>query len=303
MSIMNTKTKKLIIVLGPTASGKTSLAVEIAKNKKTEIISCDSRQFFKEMSIGTAIPTKNQLKEIQHHFIHHISINEEYNAGLFETGALLALEEIFKQSEYAIMVGGSGLYINAICNGIDAIPQVPKLIRQKLVDEYNCKGLEWLQKKAIDINKNILEKIDKNNPQRLIRYLEVFEFTGKEIQSFYKKTKTKRNFEIIKVGISIEREHLYKRINNRVDLMIADGLLEEVKSLKHLKHKNPLQTVGYREIFDFLDNKITFKKAIEEIKQNTRRLAKRQMTWFRKDKEIKWIDINSKEIKIAISEL
>ena len=191
MSIMNTKTKKLIIVLGPTASGKTSLAVEIAKNKKTEIISCDSRQFFKEMSIGTAIPTKNQLKEIQHHFIHHISINEEYNAGLFETGALLALEEIFKQSEYAIMVGGSGLYINAICNGIDAIPQVPKLIRQKLVDEYNCKGLEWLQKKAIDINKNILEKIDKNNPQRLIRYLEVFEFTGKEIQSFYKKTKTK----------------------------------------------------------------------------------------------------------------
>jgi tRNA dimethylallyltransferase len=303
MSIMNTKTKKLIIVLGPTASGKTSLAVEIAKNKKTEIISCDSRQFFKEMSIGTAIPTKNQLKEIQHHFIHHISINEEYNAGLFETGALLALEEIFKQSEYAIMVGGSGLYINAICNGIDAIPQVPKLIRQKLVDEYNCKGLEWLQKKAIDINKNILEKIDKNNPQRLIRYLEVFEFTGKEIQSFYKKTKTKRNFEIIKVGISIERENLYKRINNRVDLMIADGLLEEVKSLKHLKHKNPLQTVGYREIFDFLDNKITFKKAIEEIKQNTRRLAKRQMTWFRKDKEIKWIDINSKEIKIAISEL
>jgi tRNA dimethylallyltransferase len=201
------------------------------------------------------------------------------------------------------MVGGSGLYINAICNGIDAIPQVPKLIRQKLVDEYNCKGLEWLQKKAIDINKNILEKIDKNNPQRLIRYLEVFEFTGKEIQSFYKKTKTKRNFEIIKVGISIERENLYKRINNRVDLMIADGLLEEVKSLKHLKHKNPLQTVGYREIFDFLDNKITFKKAIEEIKQNTRRLAKRQMTWFRKDKEIKWIDINSKEIKIAISEL
>ena len=303
MSIMNTKTKKLIIVLGPTASGKTSLAVEIAKNKKTEIISCDSRQFFKEMSIGTAIPTKNQLKEIQHHFIHHISINEEYNAGLFETGALLALEEIFKQSEYAIMVGGSGLYINAICNGIDAIPQVPKLIRQKLVDEYNCKGLEWLQKKAIDINKNILEKIDKNNPQRLIRYLEVFEFTGKEIQSFYKKTKTKRNFEIIKVGISIERENLYKRINNRVDLMIADGLLEEVKSLKHLKHKNPLQTVGYREIFDFLDNKITFKKAIEEIKQNTRRLAKRQMTWFRKDKEIKWIDNNSKEIKIAISEL
>ena len=300
---MNTKTKKLIIVLGPTASGKTSLAVEIAKNKKTEIISCDSRQFFKEMSIGTAIPTKNQLKEIQHHFIHHISINEEYNAGLFETGALLALEEIFKQSEYAIMVGGSGLYINAICNGIDAIPQVPKLIRQKLVDEYNFKGLEWLQKKAIDINKNILEKIDKNNPQRLIRYLEVFEFTGKEIQSFYKKTKTKRNFEIIKVGISIERENLYKRINNRVDLMIADGLLEEVKSLKHLKHKNPLQTVGYREIFDFLDNKITFKKAIEEIKQNTRRLAKRQMTWFRKDKEIKWIDINSKEIKIAISEL
>ena len=300
---MNTKTKKLIIVLGPTASGKTSLAVEIAKNKKTEIISCDSRQFFKEMSIGTAIPTKNQLKEIQHHFIHHISINEEYNAGLFETGALLALEEIFKQSEYAIMVGGSGLYINAICNGIDAIPQVPKLIRQKLVDEYNCKGLEWLQKKAIDINKNVLEKIDKNNPQRLIRYLEVFEFTGKEIQSFYKKTKTKRNFEIIKVGISIERENLYKRINNRVDLMIADGLLEEVKSLKHLKHKNPLQTVGYREIFDFLDNKITFKKAIEEIKQNTRRLAKRQMTWFRKDKEIKWIDINSKEIKIAISEL
>ena len=303
MSIMNTKTKKLIIVLGPTASGKTSLAVEIAKNKKTEIISCDSRQFFKEMSIGTAIPTKNQLKEIQHHFIHHISINEEYNAGLFETGALSDLEEIFKQSEYAIMVGGSGLYINAICNGIDAIPQVPKLIRQKLVDEYNCKGLEWLQKKAIDINKNILEKIDKNNPQRLIRYLEVFEFTGKEIQSFYKKTKTKRNFEIIKVGISIERENLYKRINNRVDLMIADGLLEEVKSLKHLKHKNPLQTVGYREIFDFLDNKITFKKAIEEIKQNTRRLAKRQMTWFRKDKEIKWIDINSKEIKIAISEL
>ena len=301
MNIMNTK--KLIIVLGPTASGKTALAIKIAKNKKTEIISCDSRQFFKEMSIGTAIPNQIQLKEVKHHFIHHISIDEEYNAGLFEYDALLTLKEIFKKNDFAVMVGGSGLYINAICNGIDNIPQVPKVIRQNLIDKYNINGLEWLQNQVIKVNKNILEKIDKNNSQRLIRYLEVYEFTGQEIQSFYKKNNIKRDFEIIKIGISYDRENLYERINNRVDLMLKQGLLEEVKNLKHLKHKNSLQTVGYREIFDFLDNKKSIEKAIEEIKQNTRRLAKRQITWFSKDKEIIWLENNSQKINKIISEL
>ncbi len=301
MNIMNTK--KLIIILGPTASGKTALALEIAKIKKTEIISCDSRQFFKEMSIGTAIPNKIQLKEVKHHFIHHISVNEEYNAGLFEYDALTKLKKIFKKNNFAVMVGGSGLYINAICNGIDNIPQVPKVIRQNLIDKYNINGLEWLQNQAIKVNKNILKKIDKHNSQRLIRYLEVYKFTGMEIQSFYKKNRTKRDFEIIKIGISYDRENLYERINNRVDLMLNEGLLEEVKKLQHLKHRNSLQTVGYKEMFDFLDNKTSMEKAIEEIKQNTRRLAKRQITWFKKDKEIIWLENNSQIINNIISEL
>ena len=302
MNIMNTK-KKLIVIVGPTASGKTSLAIEIAKNKKTEIISCDSRQFYREMSIGTAVPNRKQLKEVKHHFIQHISINEEYNAGRFENDALLKLDEIFKKNDLAVMVGGSGLYINAICKGIDNIPEVPKLVRENLIKKYNSNGLEWLQNQVIKINKNILDKIDKNNSQRLIRYLEVYEFTGEEIQKFYKKSDTKREFEIIKIGISIDRETLYKRINDRVDLMLKEGLLEEVKNLKHLKQKNSLQTVGYKEIFDFLDSKITFNKAIEEVKKNTRRLAKRQITWFRKDKEIIWIKKNPEEIKETISNL
>ena len=296
--------KTLIIILGPTAIGKTSLAIQVAKEKKTEIISCDSRQFYKEMSIGTAVPTNKELKEVKHHFIQHISLKDSYNVGRFEIDALDKLNEIFKKNQYAVMAGGSGMYINAICNGIDAIPKVPISVREKIINRYKSKGIEWLQEQVKKINSENFNNIDNKNPQRLIRILEVYNHTGKEIHSFYNQNKKKREFNIIKIGLKIDREKLYEKINTRVNYMIDCGLVNEVKDLKEYQTQNAMQTVGYREIISYLNKEISLDESIANIKQNTRRLAKRQITWFKKDGDIKWFEKNETEkIKEFISKL
>ena len=288
---MNT-TKKLFIILGPTASGKTALSIELAKKLNTEIISCDSRQFYKELKIGAAPPSKEQLQKIKHHFIQHLSIKENYNIGRFEEDSIKKISSLFKIYDNLILVGGSGLYIDAVCNGLDNIPQTPKEIRDRINNEFSEKGINWLQEKVKKIDLDFYQKSDISNPQRLKRCLEVYQNTGEKISSFYKKERRKRDFKIIKIGISIEREKLYNRINQRVDQMIKNGLIDEAKKLFQHQKLNALNTVGYKELFDFFDNKIDIETAVEDIKKNSRRLSKRQMTWFKRDKQINWFKIN-----------
>ena len=288
---MNT-TKKLFIILGPTASGKTALSIELAKKLNTEIISCDSRQFYKELKIGSAPPSKEQLQKIKHHFIQHLSIKENYNIGRFEEDSIKKISSLFKIYDNLILVGGSGLYIDAVCNGLDNIPQTPQEIRDKINNEFSEKGINWLQEKVKKIDLDFYQKSDISNPQRLKRCLEVYQNTGEKISSFYKKEKRKRDFKIIKIGISIEREKLYNRINQRVDQMIKNGLIDEAKKLFQYQKLNALNTVGYKELFDFFDNKIDIETAVEDIKKNSRRLSKRQITWFKRDKQINWFKIN-----------
>ena len=288
---MNT-TKKLFIILGPTASGKTALSIELAKKLNTEIISCDSRQFYKELKIGAAPPSKEQLQKIKHHYIQHLSIKENYNIGRFEEDSIKKISTLFKIYDNLILVGGSGLYIDAVCNGLDNIPQTPKEIRDRINNEFSEKGISWLQEKVKKIDLDFYQKSDISNHQRLKRCLEVYQNTGEKISSFYKKEKRKRDFKIIKIGISIEREKLYNRINQRVDQMIKNGLIDEAKKLLQHQKLNALNTVGYKELFDFFDNKIDIETAVEDIKKNSRRLSKRQMTWFKRDKQINWFKIN-----------
>ena len=281
-------TKKLIVLLGPTASGKTSLSIEIAQKLNTEILSCDSRQFYKELKIGAAPPSKEELAIVKHHFIHHLSIDENYSIGQFEKDAIKKITELFKAHNYLLLVGGSGLYIDAICNGIDKIPNISNNVREKINNEYKKNGITWLQEKIKKIDPDFYKSADINNPQRLKRCYEVFHQTGKRFSTFHKKEKKKRNFEIIKIGIKTDREQLYKKINTRVDKMIKNGLVNEAELLKKFRKKNALNTVGYKELFNYFDQNIELDIAIEEIKKNTRRLAKRQLTWFRKDKNIHW---------------
>ena len=281
-------TKKLIVLLGPTASGKTSLSIEIAQKLNTEILSCDSRQFYKELKIGAAPPSKEELAIVNHHFIHHLSINENYSIGQFEKDAITKITELFNAHNYLLLVGGSGLYIDAICNGIDNIPNISNNVREKINNEYEKNGITWLQEKIKKIDPEFYKYVDINNPQRLKRCYEVFHETGKRFSTFHKKEKKKRNFEIVKIGIKTEREQLYKKINSRVDKMIKNGLVNEAELLKNFSKKNALNTVGYKELFNYFDHNTELDIAIEEIKKNTRRLAKRQLTWFRKDKNINW---------------
>ena len=281
-------TKKLIVLLGPTASGKTSLSIEIAQKLNTEILSCDSRQFYKELKIGSAPPSKEELAIVKHHFIHHLSINENYSIGQFEKDAINKITALFKAHNYLLLVGGSGLYIDAICNGIDKIPNISNNVREKINNEYKKNGITWLQEKIKKIDPDFYKSADINNPQRLKRCYEVFHQTGKRFSTFHKKEKKKRNFEIIKIGIKTDREQLYKKINTRVDKMIKNGLVNEAELLKKFRKKNALNTVGYKELFNYFNQNIELDIAIEEIKKNTRRLAKRQLTWFRKDKNINW---------------
>jgi tRNA dimethylallyltransferase len=292
INMTNSNKKNLIVIAGPTAIGKTSLSIKLAKELKTEIISCDSRQFYKELSIGTAIPSKEELREIEHHFIQNQSIEKRCNIADFEKNAIKKIESLFQRYNNVILVGGSGLYIDAICKGIDFLPDISKEIREKINTQYRKNGLEWLQNKVKKLDPEYFEYVDIKNPQRLMRCLEVYTASTKKISSLHKKKYKKRNFNIIKIGLKIDRESLYKKINIRVDKMIKDGLIDEANHLINYRHYNALNTVGYKELFDFFDGNSNLETAIEKIKQNTRRLAKRQITWFKRDKSINWFTID-----------
>jgi len=288
--LKNPKDKTVIIICGPTAVGKTSVSIALAKYFHAEIISADSRQCFKELKIGVARPSDEELKEVPHHFIACFSIKENINAAFFEKFALQKAEELFKTHDIIIMVGGTGLYIKAFCEGLDEIPPIDETIRKNIFKDYELHGLTWLQEQ-IKIKDPEFYKIGEiQNPQRSMRALEVVESTGQSILSFRKNKKTERPFNIVKIGLELPKEELHLNINSRVDKMIQDGLVEEVSLLKGYRDVNALQTVGYSEIFEHLDGKIPLATAIEEIKKNTRQYAKRQMTWFKKDKEINWVD-------------
>ena len=282
--------KTLITIVGPTAIGKTSLSIALAQHLKTEIISCDSRQFYKEMNIGTAVPEVSELQTAQHHFIQDRSIFENYNVGTFEKDSLLKIKELFKKHDTLIMVGGSGLYVDAVLKGFDEFPEVDPKIREDLTKQLEKEGLHSLQEKLKELDLDTYENIALENPQRLIRALEICIGTGLPYSSFKGKAREKRTFKSIKIGLNGDRNKIYERINLRVDLMIEKGLVEEAKKLYEHRNLNALQTVGYKELFSYFDEHITKEFALEEIKKNTRRFAKRQLTWFRKDLDINWFD-------------
>lgn len=289
------KSKTLISIVGPTAIGKTALAVQLAQHFDTEIISADSRQFFKEMAIGTAKPDADELAAAKHHFIDSHSVSQLFSTGDFEIEGLNALDQIFKKHDLAIMVGGSGLYVNALINGLDEMPDIDLAIRERLNKQFEEEGLPSIQKQLATLDPEYFAKVDQQNPQRMIRGLEVFLSTGQKLSSMLSATKKERSFNIIKIGLNTDRAILYDRINRRVDKMIADGLVEEVRSLTPFKKYNALNTVGYSELFDYLDGKLSLEDAVSAIKQNTRRFAKRQLTWFRRDEEINWFEPIEKE--------
>jgi len=277
--------KYLVVVSGPTAIGKTALSIDIAKQYNAEIISCDSRQFFKEMSIGTAVPTQEELAQVKHYFIQNLSISDNYSVGQFERDALVKIEELHRTNNVVVMVGGSGLYIDAVCRGFDDFPKVPKEIRDELNARCRTEGIEVLEQELLAIDPDYHKVVDKLNPHRIIRALEIYKASGKTFTSFRIRQQQKRNFKTVKIILSRDREELYHRINMRVDSMLEEGLLDEVKSVYPFRVNNALQTVGYKELFSHLDGEISLEFAIQEIKKNTRRYAKRQMTWFRRDPE------------------
>ena len=293
------KQKTVIIICGPTAVGKTAAAIALAKYFQTEIISADSRQCFKELRIGVARPSDEELTEVPHHFIASHSINENINAAFFEQYALRKVNELFKDHDVIVMVGGTGLYIKAFSEGLDEIPPIDETIRKSISENYEEHGLSWLQEEVRRKDPEFYKVGEIQNPQRMMRALEVVESTGQSILSFRKNKKIKRPFNIVKIGLELPKEELHLNINSRVDKMIEDGLIEEVRSLQGYRDVNALQTVGYSEIFEHLDRKISLEAAIEEIKKNTRQYAKRQMTWFKKDKEINWV--NAKQISGIVS--
>lgn len=282
--------KTLIIIVGPTAAGKTAIAIEMAEYYKTEIISADSRQCFKELNIGVARPSEKELEQVPHYFIASHSIHEEVNAMVFEQYALDKVSKIFKTNDVAVMVGGTGLYIKAFCESMDNIPVVSPEIRKKITAKFHNEGLEWLQREVEQKDREFYRVGEIQNPQRLLRALEVIESTGKSVLHFRKGKKAERDFNIIKIGFEVPGAELHQNINVRVDKMIERGLIEEVTALRSYKHLNALQTVGYNEIFDYIEGKNSMEEAIELIKKNTRQYAKRQTTWFKKDKDIQWFD-------------
>ncbi len=282
--------KRLIVVAGPTAVGKTAECIRLAQMLNTEIVSADSRQFYKEMNIGVARPSESELATVPHHLIAHISVCQDYNVAMYEREALEVIEELFRRKDDIVLTGGSGLYVNAVCNGIDDIPDKDEGIRQELNDLFAEQGLEPLQRELQERDPEYWKIVDKQNHIRLIRALEVCRQTGRTFTSFRSQKKTQRNFDIVRIGIKRSRENLLERIYQRVDCMLEQGLIEEVKGLYEYKNLQALNAVGYKEIFDFLDGKTSLQEAVEQIKINTRRYAKRQMTWFCKDKEIQWLD-------------
>ena len=294
--------KTLLAVVGPTAIGKTSWAIKLARHYKTEIISTDSRQFYKEMKIGTAVPSESELAEAKHHFIQHRSIHDPWSVGDFEKAAISQLEEIFTQKDLAIAVGGSGLYLKALAEGLDEFPDVPPPIRQQLNEELSTKGLEFLQEHLKKADPDYYEQVDLQNPHRLIRALEVFRSSGRPYSSFLGKVKANRPFNVFYIGIGAERKEVYRRIDARVELMMEAGLLKEAAELISYKDLKALQTVGYQELFKYITGQWDLDTAIEEIKKNTRRYAKRQLTWLRKNDAILWID-HKEEIHELIAKI
>jgi len=283
--------------MGPTAVGKTSFAIALAKALDTEIISADARQCYKEMNIGVARPSADELKTVPHHFIASHSVNENINASFYENWALEKLENLFTRNEAVVMVGGTGLYIKAFCEGLDLIPAIDAEIRENIIAQYEKLGLRWLQKEVSVKDPQYWEKGEQKNPQRLMRALEVMLGTGSSITSFQNKKAVERPFKIVKIGLELPREELYERINARVLTMVEEGLEKEVKSLEAVAHLNALQTVGYSEWKDYFDVKISKEKVIENIQQNTRHYAKRQMTWFKRDPSITWFNASTVEPK------
>ena len=284
--------KTLIVIVGPTAIGKTALAIEIAKQFSTEIISADSRQFFKEMEIGTAKPSAEELAAASHHFINSHSVNTLFSTGDFEIQALKLMDELFKKHDLLVMVGGSGLYIDAVCKGLDDLPATDINIREQLNEQLATEGIEAIKDQLSRDDPEYYAKVDQSNPQRMIRGLEFFLSTGMKLSSFLTNSKKTRPFNIIKIGLNTDRAILYNRINLRVDLMMDAGLLDEVKALKDYRSYNALNTVGYSELFAYLDGEIDLEQAVDKIKQNTRRFAKRQLTWFRRDDHTTWFEPN-----------
>lgn len=274
--------------MGPTAAGKTALAIQLARQYHTEIVSADSRQFYREMTIGTAKPAPDELKEVKHHLINSLSVFEDYNAGRFETDALECILDVFSRSNFAVLCGGSGLYVDLVCRGADDLPPGNAALRAELAKLLEENGIGALQSKLRELDPEYFNRVDLQNPHRLIRAIEVCIGTGKKYSELRTEKRERRPFKIIRVGLEDERENIYRRIDERVDRMMHDGLLREVQSLFEARRLNALQAVGYRELFEFMEGKFSLEEAVRRIKQHTRNYAKRQWTWFRRDKEIKW---------------
>jgi tRNA dimethylallyltransferase len=285
---MPTDPKYLILVVGPTAVGKSDLCLNLAKKFETEILSCDSRQFYREMNLGTAKPSGEELAQVSHHFINNLSIEESYDVRDYEEDALALLQGLFQTKQVVLMTGGTGLFADVIANGLDAIPEVSPEIRVELIQEFEEKGLPWLQGSVESVDPEFYAQVDRANPQRLMRALEVWRGTGLKFSSFRTKTKVKRPFEIIKIGLDRPREELYQRIDQRMELMLGKGLVEEAEGLFSRRGLNALQTLGYTEIFDFLEGKYDKEELIRLLKRNSRRYAKRQLTWFLRRDDIRW---------------
>ena len=282
--------KTLITISGPTAVGKTKFSIDLAKLLNCQIISCDSRQFYKELSIGTAIPSKKELNAVKHHYIQHKSINDTYTVKEFQKDALNKIKELFNSDEFIILVGGSGLYMDAVIYGLDEFPEIDKKVRENLNLKLNKFGIIYLQKKLQKLDPEYYSKVDLKNPRRLIRALEVCISSNKPFSSYINKKKTKHPFKLFNIGIVMDRDKLYEKINSRVDHMFSQGLVNEVEGLIDFKNYNALKTVGYKELFQFIENKCTLNESIEEIKKNTRRYAKRQITWLKSKNDITYIN-------------
>jgi len=287
---LNQRNKKLIVIVGPTAVGKTAVSIQLAQHFKTEIISADSRQIFKELTIGTAKPDEVELKAVPHHFINSHSIEENYDAAQFGEEALQTAHRLFEKYDHVILCGGSGLYVKAMLEGFDDIPEVADEIREELEVNFAQFGLEWLQQKMMELDPGHYQTIDQKNPHRLMRALEVKIGTGKSIADFRTQSKRQLSFDVVKIGLELPREVLYKRIDDRMDAMIGAGLFEEAEQLLPFKNHNALQTVGYQEIFDYLEGKYDRDEAVRLLKRNSRRYAKRQLTWFKRDEGIRWFN-------------
>ena len=289
----------LVLVVGPTAVGKTDLCINLAKNFKTEIVSCDSRQFYREMNLGTAKPTSDELEQVPHHFINSLSIDQDYDVRKFERESLTLLEKLFKTHQVVIMTGGSGLFADAVVYGLDEMPEISPEIRTQIIQEFEQKGLAFLQNEIAKNDPEYFEKVDQMNPQRLMRALEIWRGTGKKFSSFRVKSKKDRPFKVIKIGLEMDRDELYARIDRRMGQMIRAGLFDEADALFGKRNLNALQTVGYSEIFGFLEGKYDREEAIRLLKRNSRRYAKRQMTWFKRDESIRWFSPEDKQAILA----